>query len=320
MRTRFLRTIWLWVLLGGMGLLACDASTLVGMAGSKPSVTIQSPANGSVFREGDDVAVQATAKDDTGVVRVELSVDGAVSQTDTPPGGQAQTSFTLVQRWKAVAGAHTLGVRAYNSAGKPSDPSLVSVSVAPSGSASPTVLAAGAATATAMSTLTATSTPTGGVATVTLTPAITPTVGPTATRPPTLRPPAATATATVKAPPGIYALSIRVNPPTPLRGSPPTFYVTFLNSTGKPAGFRWFIKVFEPDKTNSKGETSKKDDTIPPGTHELAANADWKIAGPGPCEQFIARAFWMNVETKQTFEFSKPGASVGPTLGFQVCP
>jgi hypothetical protein len=138
---------------------------------------------------------------------------------------------------------------------------------------------------------------------------------------PTRRPPTRVpSTPTISAPPGIYAVSIRSDPPQPTRGSPPTFYVTFLNTTGKLAQYRWFIKVYEPDKPTAKGETSKAANDFPPGRFELPAPADWAIRGTGPCEPFIARVFWFDRDSNQTNEFSKPDLSGGPALGFQTCP
>ncbi len=101
---------------------------------------------------------------------------------------------------------------------------------------------------------------------------------------------------------------------------PPTFRVTFINNTGKPQSYRWYVKIYEPDKPNSKGETSKILEDIPPGTTERASPTDWKIAGPGPCEPFIARVFWYDRDNNQTTEFVKPDRSGGPAAAFQVCP
>jgi hypothetical protein len=107
------------------GLTACSLLT-----GAKPAVVISSPPSGSTYHEGDDVAVQSTSADPTGISRVELTVDGAVVRNDTPPA--TQTNFSLIQTWKAVQGSHTITVRAYNAAGVASDPAAISVSVTPS--------------------------------------------------------------------------------------------------------------------------------------------------------------------------------------------
>lgn len=308
MRTHLFRPVTLTLLIASLGLLACDVTTLVSGGGSKPTVSIQAPANGSVFREGEDVAVQSTSKDSTGVVRVELSVDGAAVHSDAPPVPQGQISFTLLQTWKAVPGTHTLSVRAFNASGAASDPALVSVTVAPASTAGSTPVP------TSQAFIPGTE---SGITPL-------PTLSPTTEGPgviPTRRPPTPIpSTPTISAPPGVYAVSIRSDPAQPKRGSPPTFYVTFLNTTGKVASYRWFIKIYEPDKSTSKGETSKAANDLPPGRVELPAPADWAIRGPGPCEPFLARVFWFDRENNQTNEFSKPDMSGGPVLGFQMCP
>ncbi len=95
----------------------------------KPTIMLASPPHGSQFREGEDVAFQSTAMDSTGITRVELVVDGAVVRMDSPPGGQGQQTFTLVQTWKATQGTHAISVRAYNAASISSDPAAISISV-----------------------------------------------------------------------------------------------------------------------------------------------------------------------------------------------
>jgi hypothetical protein len=129
------RALFLLALVG-LILLACDLATL---GASKPTVIVSSPPSGSQFHEGEDVAVQSTSTDSTGISRVELLVDDTVVRIDPAPG--TQVSYPLVQTWKAVAGAHKIGVRAYNKGGTASDPALVSVSVlAGSAAATPTAL------------------------------------------------------------------------------------------------------------------------------------------------------------------------------------
>ncbi len=80
----------------------------------KPVIVLSSPPHGSQFQEGEDVAFQSTATDSTGVTRVDLMVDGIVVRTDPSPNPQGQSSFTLIQTWKATPGNHTISVRAAN--------------------------------------------------------------------------------------------------------------------------------------------------------------------------------------------------------------
>lgn len=107
-------------------------------AASKPTVVILSPPSGSQFYEGEDVAVQSTATDAQGVTRVELVVDGNIVRVDPSPTAQGQPSFTLIQTWRATAGAHTIIVRAYNAAGAASDPVGITVNILPRVAQAPT--------------------------------------------------------------------------------------------------------------------------------------------------------------------------------------
>lgn len=114
---------WMLMLAVLVWLVGCTSAT------SKPSVVILSPPSGSQFYEGEDVAVQSTATDAQGVVRVELVVDGNVVRVDPSPTAQGQPNLTLIQTWRATAGTHTIVVRAYNAAGAMSDPVGVSVNI-----------------------------------------------------------------------------------------------------------------------------------------------------------------------------------------------
>lgn len=118
MKSRWLlTTVWLTLLL-----IACTT-------GGKPIVVIMSPPSGSQFVEGEEIAIQSSATDAQGVVRVELVVDGNVIRVDPSPTAQGQLNFTLIQTWKATPGTHTITVRAYNTAGVVSDPTGISLNV-----------------------------------------------------------------------------------------------------------------------------------------------------------------------------------------------
>ena len=312
MRKRSFQTVLLLILFSSLGLLACDVSTLtsLGLGSTKPQVTIQLPLTGAQFHEGDDVSVQSTATDKSGIVRVELSVDGAVVRTDAPPIAQGQTSFSLIQVWKAIPGNHTLSVRAFNASGAASDPALVAITVASAAAALPSLTAA------------PTLPPLGGTLVnpaILLTPTLSPN-GATSAPPTATKTRAPTATATISAPPGVWVISIRVDPVKPTRGQPATFFVTFLNTTGSAQTYRWRIRVFEPDKKNSFGDTATVDTSLPLGTSEQASANNWKVTGPGDCLTFLARVFSVDFSTRQETEFIKPDQSGGQAIQFQVCP
>jgi hypothetical protein len=108
------------------------ASFLIACAASgKPSVIVMSPPSGSQYTEGEDIAIQTSATDATGIVRVELVVDGISVRVDPSPTAQGQPNFMLIQTWKATTGVHTILVRAYNTTGAVSDPAGISVNVLP---------------------------------------------------------------------------------------------------------------------------------------------------------------------------------------------
>jgi len=124
---------WLLVVaVAVLGLIGCMPGA------SKPSVVILSPPSGSQFFEGEEIAVQSTATDAQGVVRVELLVNGSVVRVDPSPTAQGQPNLTLIQTWKAIRGTHTIVVRAYNAAGIASDPVGVSIVVAEGVALAPT--------------------------------------------------------------------------------------------------------------------------------------------------------------------------------------
>lgn len=307
MRLRSFRIIVLLVSVTGLSALACDLSILGFGLAAKPQVTIVSPAAGAQVREGEEIQIQSISTDPTGIARVELAVDGATVATDVPPIPKGQTTFTLMQRWKATPGAHTLSVRAYNASGAASDPALISITVAPA-LAQPTPIPTQVVQP-----------PIGAPSPTSPQPSVTPPGVPataTATRAPT-RPPASP---TISAPPGIYATAIRVEPKDPKRGNFVKFYVTFLNTTGAPQNLRWRIRIFEPDKRNSFGDTTPLDHTIPVGLSEFASLDNWRVTGPGDCMPFFARVFSVDPSSKQETEIIKPDGTGGPATGFQVCP
>jgi len=138
----FSRSIFLLLLI--LGALACDLGNLVKSA--KPIAIITSPPSGSSFSDGDGVAVQSVSTDASGVVRVELLVDGQIVRTDTASSPQSQ--FLLIQIWQAVPGTHTIVVRAYDAQNNASNPAAISVLVAATSSTTPVTSAPAAPSAT----------------------------------------------------------------------------------------------------------------------------------------------------------------------------
>lgn len=117
----------------GLAATACNAQS---GSTNNPIIVVNSPANNSQFREGDQVSLQSTSTDPSGILRVELAVDNNVVRTD--PITQPQTTAILVQTWTATAGTHTLTVRAVNTANASSDPASIAISVTPVTAPTPT--------------------------------------------------------------------------------------------------------------------------------------------------------------------------------------
>lgn len=82
---------------------------------ARPMVFINSPSHGQQVEVGDVISVQAVARDETKVTRVELWVDGVLltSQESSLPRGVSP--FPLLATWQPLApGNHVLIVRAFN--------------------------------------------------------------------------------------------------------------------------------------------------------------------------------------------------------------
>lgn len=164
------------ILVGILLAVGCSAVPSQFVAQAQPVTVIESPPSNSEYQAGQLVSVQSTSTDTSGVIRVELSVDGAVVRTDAPP--QPQLSFTVIQDWTATEGQHTLAVRSFTASGESSNTAAVVVQVLPAAALVPTI-APPAATATPVR-------PSSPVPAPTLTSPPSPTVSPSPT--PTLTP------------------------------------------------------------------------------------------------------------------------------------
>jgi hypothetical protein len=82
---------------------------------ARPVVLISSPGYGEQVEVGQPVIIQATARDETGVVRVELWVDGQLLESQRSPLEGGLNPFPLLTNWEPLSpGTHTLIVRAFN--------------------------------------------------------------------------------------------------------------------------------------------------------------------------------------------------------------
>lgn len=151
---------------------------------------------------------------------------------------------------------------------------------------------------------------------VILLPTVTPFISPTA-----LATPTPTSTPTPAAPPGVYAISIRPEPPAPRGVSPKvTFYTTFLNTTPFTQTNQTIVRIYRPENPNRAfGETARVSMEIPPGTSELPSASNWTI-NPRSCLPFVARVFGTPNIGGNLVEFQKPDGSGSPVLNFEMCP
>ncbi|MBI5030763.1 MAG: tetratricopeptide repeat protein [Chloroflexi bacterium] len=117
---------------------------------------------------------------------------------------------------------------------------------------------------------------------------------------------AAAATSAPAVPPGVYVTNMRTDPPELKHGQMPTFQVTFLNTLGISADYIWYVKLYEPDKKYSFGETAKSSGSIPAGSNTFSTFSNWVAPGASPCRPFIARVFYI-ASDNQVVEFPKPG-------------
>lgn len=279
-------------------------------AASKPTVVILSPPSGSQFYEGEEVAVQSTATDAQGVVRVELVVDGNVVRVDLSPTAQGQQNFTLIQTWRAIAGTHTLVVRAYNAAGAMSDPVGVSVNILPRVAQAPTPTTAAPVIVTATA-------PAPSVPTATAPPK--PPVAPT----PTTAPPAApTATTAPPAPPPSPTFTLPPPPPASCSGTPNISSFTASASGVSPASS---ITVMSGSTVTlswgavTNAESAEIDQGIggvpTPGTHTFTATSTKTYTLTARCGS--------NTATRQvtvTVLTTLPPLTLLPPLTFVVIP
>jgi hypothetical protein len=109
-----------------LAVLCCLAAAVGGLAylfyaptvEARPVVLINSPSHGEQVQVGDSVTVQAVARDQGEVTRVELWVDGQLHETQrsTVPGGISP--FPMVTQWQPLyPGTHRLTARAFNAQG-----------------------------------------------------------------------------------------------------------------------------------------------------------------------------------------------------------
>lgn len=136
---------------------------------------------------------------------------------------------------------------------------------------------------------------------------------------PTLPPAPSSPTAPPPTPrPGLFVTDLRIQP-SPVRGTPLTFFPKFVNTLGTPMTFTWRVYIYRAnDMSRSYSETTfiKTDFSTAPG--EVQSLGTWTLPLGGPCENFVARVGWLDPENKVQF-FMQPDGKIFEKP-FTVCP
>lgn len=130
--------------------------------------------------------------------------------------------------------------------------------------------------------------------------------------------PPATKTSAPSFPPGLYVNRLRISPAQPKRGQPVTFTATFVNSTGTPQTYRWFVQIYDANTNKGFGETAMQTVSFAVGTHDVASASNWQVSGGGPCLAFYAQAQFQD-QDKNRHPFASTDGKV-VSYSFQVCP
>ncbi|MDE3088472.1 MAG: tetratricopeptide repeat protein, partial [Chloroflexota bacterium] len=118
-------------------------------------------------------------------------------------------------------------------------------------------------------------------------------------------------------PPGLYVTGMRMEPPSSGRGQDVAFYATFLNTNKSTVNLRWLVYIYKADAPNkSFGETASIAASFPPGSGEQKALGVWRTSAGG-CDNFIARAAWLDENKKATIFLKPDGQSF--ELAFSIC-
>ncbi|MEW5717181.1 MAG: thrombospondin type 3 repeat-containing protein, partial [Chloroflexota bacterium] len=97
---------------------AAIAIVLLSPRVTHPSVLINSPRNATRVSVGQDTIIQAIARDDQKIKRVELWVDDKLQDAQDTNVSGGISPFPLTMTWRpTISGTHTVVVRAFNSEG-----------------------------------------------------------------------------------------------------------------------------------------------------------------------------------------------------------
>jgi hypothetical protein len=111
--------------------LSSNASATVVPTPDLPQIEILDPPNNVQIVEGTDFDIDILAQDATsGIIKVELYVDGELIQESNPPTNIVEPQYRVIVNWLAQGtGKHVIEAVAYRQDGTRSDAALITVEV-----------------------------------------------------------------------------------------------------------------------------------------------------------------------------------------------
>ncbi len=118
---------------------------------------------------------------------------------------------------------------------------------------------------------------------------------------------------------GLFISSMRTDPYPPTRGSNLNFYATFVNTTNAIQNYRWVVFIYRSDNpAKSYGQTTVTQVSVPVGTAEGKSDGFWKLPLGGPCEDYVARPYYLDAGN-HNIPFARPDGQVFE-FKMTVCP
>jgi hypothetical protein len=107
----------------------------------------------------------------------------------------------------------------------------------------------------------------------------------------------------------LFVTDLRIQPAA-WRGYDLSFFPTFVNTKGTQMTFTWRVVIFKADNMQtSYSETTWLLTNFPPTPGEVQSLGTWRLSLGGPCENYVARVGWLDVNNYTQF-FMKPDGTV----------
>lgn len=117
---------------------------------------------------------------------------------------------------------------------------------------------------------------------------------------------------------GLFVTDLRIQP-SPVRGTPLTFFPKFVNTLGTQMTFTWRVYIYRAnDLSRSYSETTFTQTHFSATPGEVQSVGSWMLPLGGPCENFVARVGWLDSDNKVQF-FMQPDGKIFEKP-FTVCP